>query len=143
MEKATHNTGFVLVKAYTGSEWDNCDYAIIRLEEAWLQQMRERQQVAAMFEKDMSFSHLAYYDFPEGFYRDKDEISADNFLSEGEDWCFVRIVEGEPERLTRPENGLDTYQLIIHKNGTAFFTALGKYSNEEFYTEHFDIRDWT
>ena len=144
MNRSNDVTDYILIKAYTSSEWDTCEFAVVHITNEWKATMQKRLELIAAFKEDYSFYSHIYWDAPEGYYsqltaEDKDYSIIDELLDESEEWCFVTIGENELQSFSVPENKLDTHQLCITKYGLAFFKAYGKHTSEGFYTADFDI----
>ncbi|HBC37840.1 hypothetical protein [Limibacterium fermenti] len=140
MKKATNITDYILVKAYTDSEWDECHFAIIHCTKEWKEKMKQCLQAVQQFTEDYNFCSLNYYDTAVDFYRTDEEEHTDIDTLLGEkDWTFVELEENEQETFLVPENRLDTYRLHLYRNGTAMYSAYGKNTGEEFYTEEFSV----
>ena len=45
-------TTHLLVRAYTNSEWDNCDFALISLTEQWLEKVKKVAQQVVTLKSD-------------------------------------------------------------------------------------------
>jgi len=146
MKRSDQPTEYIFIKAYTNSEWDYCDFAIIRITEQWRTVMRKRLNLLEPFKYDNSFYSHHYWDSPEGFYTnivdEEDTDITDLILKEDEEWAFVTLAENELNTFPVPENRLDTHQLVLTKFGSARFKAYGKHSGEEFYTEDFGIEEF-
>jgi hypothetical protein len=139
MEKANTKTGYVLLKAFTNSEWDFCDFAIIEITDKWKQELQNKIDAVRLFKDDTTFFNLSFWESPLGFFKDADDMTpANEIIGEMEDWCFVNIGEEEIEKFSKPENRLDSRQLKIDKYCLVWFTARGKHTGEEFYTAAFD-----
>jgi hypothetical protein len=123
-----------------GSEWDECNFAIIHLTEDLKKEWAKRIEAAKYFKNDWNFQSLNYYDSAVDFYRiDKDDNpNIEELLSERE-WVYVSLEDKEEATFTTPESRLDCYRLVIRSNGTAYYQAYGKHTGEEFYTEEFDL----
>lgn len=143
MTKANNKTDYLLLKAFTNSEWDTCDFVIVKLTNEWRQVMQKRLEAVIPFKEDSSFYYHSYWASPEGFFKNPDDESqsVDEIIGENEDWCFVSLEENELENLSVPENSLDCHQLIIDRYGNASFKAYGKHSGEEFYSADFSITE--
>jgi hypothetical protein len=141
MKRTNNKTDYILMRANTISEWDDCDFAIIHITNEWVQLLEKRLHAINPFTGDNSFYHLSYWESPEGFYKNPDDEmqSADEILHANEDWCFVLLEENELEKFPVPENSLDAQQLMVDRYGNASYKAYGKYSNEEFYTADIKI----
>lgn len=142
MKKSAQPMEYVFIRAYTGSEWDYCDFAIIRLTDEWRNEMGKRLALLEPFKADNSFYSLNYGDWPEGFYQniiEDEEDIMDVLLSDGGDWTFITIGEDELQMLPKPANALGGATLVLNKDGTANFTASGKHTDENFWTADFEV----
>ena len=140
--KATSTiTDFVLVKAYTNSDWDECHFALIHCTKDWRERMEQHLNSLQSVESEYGFVSLNYYDTSVDFYRadEKTQTEINQMLSDKE-WTFVELDENEQETLLAPESRLDTYRLSLYRYGTAIYTAHGKHSGDEFYTSEFSIK---
>lgn len=142
MKASSTITDFVLVKADTNSDWDECQFALIHCTAEWRERMKQRLQSVQPFAEDYNFCSLNYYDTAVDFYRTDEDEQPDihAFLNE-KDWTFVELDEDEQGRFLLPESALDTYRLRLYRSGTAIYTAYGKHSGEEFYTAEFSVLD--
>ncbi len=143
--KATNNpTAYILLKATTNSEWDNCEFAIVPITEEWKKVQAKRLETVKPFEEDYTFQSMNYSDTSVDFYS-TDENGEPNMeqLLAGYQWVFVELDEGERQALTPPENRLDCYGLVVYNNGNAFYKAYGRHTSEEFWTEEFSLQQVT
>ena len=140
MKTASNITDYILVKADTNSEWDNCHFALIHCTAEWKEQMQQRLETVQSVENEIGFASLNYYDTSVDFYRadEKAQTEINQVLGE-KDWTFVELDENERETFPVPENRLDTYRLSLYRYGTAIYTAHGKHSGDEFYTSEFPV----
>lgn len=140
--KRVEHSEYILIRAFTDSEWDNCDFAVIHTTAIWKKTLKERIGKAAAFKEDTNFYHLSYWGSPEGFYKDpEDETQWADAILQQDDWCFIELEEGTLDKLLIPENKLGVYQMIVDKNGAVYYKAYGEYSGEEFYTAEFTAAD--
>lgn len=142
MKRSDKATGYVLIRAYTNSEWDSCDFAIIHITPEWLQRfVRYYGEAERLYKNDSSFAHIEYWSAPKGFYIDNDDSpdTANEILGTETDWSFVELEQNELDNLPVPENALNAFLLRITHYGQASFRAYGKHTGEEFYTAHFNI----
>ncbi|HMM16747.1 MAG TPA: hypothetical protein PKC47_04340 [Petrimonas sp.] len=139
--KATSTiTDFILVKADTNSDWDECQFALIHCTEEWKEQMQQRLKALQSVEDEHAFVSIAFYDTSVDFYRtDEDEQPDIHALLNEKEWSFVELDKNEREALLQPENRLVAYRLSLYRHGTAIYTAHGKHSGEEFYTAEFSV----
>lgn len=142
MKTTSRITDYVLVKADTNSDWDECQFALIHCSAEWKSQMELRLHTLKNIEMEIGFASLNYYDTAVDFYRtDEDEHPGIHALLSEKDWTFVELDEDEQGRFLLPESALDTYRLRLYRSGTAIYTAYGKHSGEEFYTAEFSVLD--
>lgn len=146
MKRSDQPTEYIFIKAYTNSEWDYCDFAIIRITEQWRTVMRKRLNLLEPFKYDNSFYSHHYWDSPEGFYTnivdEEDTDITDLILKEDEEWAFVTLAENELDTFPVPESRLGTHQLVITTFDSARFIAHGKDNGEEFYTADFSMEEF-
>lgn len=140
MKQSDKATTYILVKADTNSEWDNCSFAIIRLSGQWKKALAKRLELVRPFAGDYHFQSLNYYDAAAAFYstggNNQPDIEA---ILKDREWAFVELEDKEQEALTPPESRMDCYRLVLHANGTGYYTAYGKHTGEEFWTKEFSI----
>ena len=139
MKKANQPTETILVKAYTDSEWDSCNFALIHCKESWLERMRERLGMVQPFAENMDFCSVAFYDAGVDFYHTEDEDIIN--LLEKESPTYVELEEDEEKRLVKPENRLNLYRLHVYPRGDFMYSAYGKHTNEEFWAESFTLEN--
>lgn len=141
MKTTSNITDFILVKSDTGSDWDNCHFALIHCTKDWRERMEQRLNSLQSVESEYGFVSLNYYDTSVDFYRadEKTQTEIDQLLGE-KDWAFVELDENEQDTFLVPENRLNYYRLSLYQYGTGIYTAHGKHSGEEFYTTEFPIK---
>lgn len=140
MKLSDKPTAYILLRAGTNSEWDNCDFAIVHITENWKTEQQKRLKAVEPFEDDYYFQSMNYYDTAVDFYTvdDEDNPDLEKWLGE-KPMVFVEVDKDELETLSVPENRLNCYRLVLYKTGTAMYKAYGKHTSEEFYTEEFSI----
>lgn len=130
-EKATDK---ILVRAYTNSEWDNCNFAIIHINDKWKDRMRKRiKLITPIASEDKAFAAVQYYDTSVHFYHEEEEW-LDTILG-SRYWSFVELDDAEEKDFPVPENRLNIYRLSLFSNGVLMYAAWGKHTQEEFFTE--------
>lgn len=138
MKLSAKATAYILVKANTNSEWDNCEFAIIHLSEEWKKEQAKRLALVKPLEGNYHFCSMNFYDTAVDFYRTGEDYQPDiEEMLTNKEWGFVELDEEEQETFTVPENSLDCYRLVLRANGTGYYTAYGKHTSEEFWTEEF------
>ncbi|MDV3805252.1 hypothetical protein CMU35_08855 [Elizabethkingia anophelis] len=131
-------TGHILVKANTNSEWDYCEFAIIHLSEEWKKEQAKRLALVTPLKGNYHFQSMNFYDTAVDFYRTGEDDQPDIEKILGDKECvFVELDEGEQKKFAIPENRLDCHRLVISANGTAYYSAYGKHTSEEFWSERF------
>ena len=144
MKLSDKTTAHILVKANTNSEWDNCEFAIIHLSEEWKKEQVKRLALVKPLEGNHYFCSMNYYDTAVDFYRTGGGDGANSEgLRDGREWVCVELDEQGQETFTVPENRLDCYRLVLRANGTGYYTAYGKHTSEEFWTEEFSLTQLT
>lgn len=141
MKTSDKPTEYILIKASTNSEWDCCEFALIHLSEKWKKLQAERFEAVKPFADNYSFSSMNFYDSSVDFFQTGDEEEPDmEELLADKDWTFVELDDDELDRLSPPENSLECYKLVIHRDGNARYEAIGKYTDEEFWTNEFSLQ---
>lgn len=142
MELSDKPTNHILLRAGTGSEWDNCDYAIIDATDAWRKDMQTKLAAVNAFSGDPNFQSLNYFHGAVNFYKtDEDEMPDVDQLLSDKMFAFMHLDESEARKFFIPESRLDCYTLEIFGNGSARFTASGKHTGEQFWTEEFSLKE--
>lgn len=141
MKTSSNITDYILVKADTNSDWDNCCFALIHCTAQWRELATQWLNTTQAIENEMCFASLKFYDTSVDFYRTDEmgQAEIDRILGE-RNWAFVEMYENEQETFLVPENRLDTYRLSLYRYGTAIYTAHGKHSGDEFYTSEFPLK---
>ena len=62
MKTSTKPTEYLLIKAMTNSEWDDCNFAIININKDWKQNQKKRLEAVKMVENDYDLKWLNYAD---------------------------------------------------------------------------------
>lgn len=140
MKITEKSTDKILVRAYTDSEWDNCNFAIIHICDKWKDIMITREEYTSFISSsDNSFASVRYYDTSVSFYH-KDNELLEELLGDGY-WSFVELDDNEEKDFSVPDNKLDTYCVSMFPNGVFMYSAFGKHTNEEFFTEELRLSD--
>lgn len=139
MKRTEKATDIILVRAYTNSEWDRCDFAIVHCGEVWKNIIRKRMEAIQTIAEDSELCSVHYYGASVDFFQTDDEDILK--LLEQEDWTFIEMDEDEERTLSSPENRLDTYRLSIFPKGGFMYSVFGKYTGEEFWTEELTLAD--
>ncbi|MDE3183195.1 MAG: hypothetical protein KGM16_07235 [Bacteroidota bacterium] len=140
MKLSDKATAYLLVKANTNSEWDDCNFALIHITDEWKKEQQQRIAFLTYLQGNYHFQSVNYYDTAVDFYKkgEDDQPDIETMLADKE-WGFVELDHEEQEAFTVPENRMDCYRLVLRSNGTAYYTACGKHTGEEFWTEEFDL----
>lgn len=140
MKVSIKPTEYLLVKAMTDSEGDNCNFAVIHITEDWKRIQKKRLEVVEKVENDNDLKWLNYADTNIEFFK----FSEENY-PEVEEWLldrskiFIELEKDDLKKLFQPDNNLHCYQMQVFKNGNAIYNAFGKHTNEEFWTEEFTL----
>ena len=131
-------TTHLLVRAYTNSDWDSCDFALITLTEQWLEKVKKVAQQVANLKSAPDFVNLSFYEARTDFYTLSDEEQPDLSFLEERTWAFVELTEEELASFNTPESRLDIYRSVFTRYDDFYIKAYGKYSSDEYWTD--DIR---
>ncbi len=129
-------TGTIAIKARTGSEWDNIDFALLHITEQSIRDMKERLECPTMVKDSRNFAGLRYWDDPDGWYMygEGEEFEKLSEVLDFQDWCYLDITEDEINDLGAPEQRIDGVTLKIQTDKSQQFTGYGKHTSEEFWT---------
>lgn len=140
MKISTIKTEYILVKAYTCSEWDTCDFAILKIDKNWEEQIQKRLKLAHFIEDMNDFVSVLFRDSTASFYATNEDSTPhiDTLLGD-KNWQFVTFEKNETNHFNTPTSTLNLYQMVICKGGNAYFQAFGKHTGEEFYTDDINL----
>ncbi|MDO4229047.1 MAG: hypothetical protein Q4C98_04470 [Capnocytophaga sp.] len=140
MKIANKNTKHILLKAYTTSDWDTCDFAILRIDEAWKKELRKRLKLVEFIDDMSNFASVLFRDSVVSFYAtDEDDMPHIDTLLGDKNWQFVTFENNETNLFNTPTSTLNLYQMVVCKGGYAYFQAFGKHTGDEFYTDDFNL----
>ena len=144
MKTSLTPTEYLLIKAMTNSEWDDCDFAIIHITDDWKQTQKKRLEAVKPLENDYDLKWLNYTDTNIEFFKFSEEHYPEiqKWLSE-RSRIFIELETDDLKRLLQPENRLNCYQMQVYKKGNAIYNAFGKHTSEEFWTEEFSLWELT
>lgn len=142
MQISNKSTNHILIKAWTNSDWDYCDFALINLSNKWIEMQKGRLEAIKPFTNDFIFHSLCFYDESVTFYRIDENDSPDiEKLLENKSWAFVKLDDNELDNLIAPENALVYHKLVIYRDATARYEAFGKHTDENFVTDAFSLKE--
>lgn len=133
-------TDKIIVKAYTNSEWDKCEFAVITLKEGFFEWLQKSVKIATSIAlEDRYFYEISFLENKSitNFYFLNEEEKPDlSFLEENDkDWAFVELSSEEEISFFEPEDRIICRKIIFDKYGYFYVKAFGKYSEDEFFTE--------
>ena len=130
----------ILVDAQSNSEWDGCDYALIPFDkqdiERWINILEQLQKLTAEIKEEAT---LTLYDHDAIYYNNIEQNEKIEVDRSG--WVLIDLSYDELESLSVPEQKLDCHRTKITSSGYVYFTAYGKYTSEEFFTDEILIED--
>lgn len=140
MKTSLNPTEYLLIKAMTNSEWDDCGFAIIHITDEWKKTQKKRLEAVKLVENDHDLKWLNYDDTNVEFFKFSEEHypQVEEWLSE-KNRIFIELEKDDLKELLQPENNLNCYQMQVYKNGKAIYNAFGKHTSEEFWTEEFSL----
>lgn len=128
---------YIVIRATTNAQRDRCNFAIIHLTERWKKEQQKRIELLGPLQEDSHFDRMSYYDRSVDFYAaDANEIEK---ILTGNDWAFITLQENEAGSFTRPEASLEYHRVVMHSDGSAYYTACGKDTSEKFWTEKISL----
>lgn len=144
MKTSLKSTEYLLIKAMTNSEWDDCGFAIIHITDEWKQIQKKRLEVVKVVEDDYDLKWLNYEDTNVEFFKFSEEKypQVKGWLFERSQ-IFIELEKDDLKELLQPENNLNCYQMQVFKNGNAIYNAFGKHTSEEFWTQEFSLFELT
>ena len=111
-------TGYIILNASTDSDWDFCDFAIIKIDKNWKNEQRQKLELIMALGEDYDFHSIHYCDASCRFYQDDCDFMTDSmeFLQERQ-WSYLETTDAEIENLTAPKNVLDYYRIVLKRGG--------------------------
>jgi hypothetical protein len=119
----------LIIKAHTNSEWDDVSSALVELDDDSISELRKIRNAVENFNTDgLSFNKASFF-----FYGVDFKISESGQYDEIENG-FTIVEDLDLSDYSNPESDLDC--CMIHVDKDSFnFTAYGKHTGEEFYSE--------
>ncbi|MBT2559863.1 hypothetical protein J7E50_18240 [Pedobacter sp. ISL-68] len=139
MKSSDKPTEYLMLKAKTDSEWDECDYAIIRITENWREQMQTRLDAIAPFSGAHNGLCTMDYFAEVYFYKDDNDIDSMELLGE-QHWSFVIPNKKDIKFLSANENRTTGCMLEIATDGWANYST-HRLQDEESWTVDFSIAE--
>lgn len=142
MKVAETSTEFILLKAYTNSDWDTCEFAIVKISETWKKEWQKRLKLVEFIDDMPYFVSVLFQEYNVNFYAiNEDDTPYIDTLLGNKNWQFVALEENETYKFNTPTSTLNLYQMVVCKAGYAYFQAFGKHTGEEFYTDDFNLNE--
>lgn len=134
---------YIIVKSFTDSDWDTCDYALIKIDGNTIGRIQEQQKTIGNMMKDSrgimnSFCKMCFYTSIVEFYCFDEEVITEEETNLEKPY-IIDLSEEQLQKLIVPEARLELYKYELYSYNSLRFTAYGKYSGDEFYTDDFDI----
>lgn len=140
MKRSKKSTEYIIIKAYTRSEWDSVEFAIIHLSPEWLELTNKRLAAIREFKENNHLNHHCYWDAPLGYYcSPAGQDICKKILLKYDDWAFITLDPEEENTFPVPESNLEAHQFMITKDGIAQYKVYSKYTSDEFWTEEFNL----
>jgi hypothetical protein len=141
MKKATTKTDYILVRASANTDYDLCDFIIVKADEKWLTGMQEKLDRSLLFQAVPEFFRHTYWDCPVGFFRtpETEENQFDEILGDYDDWCYIDVAQTELDNLLPTLSELDGHQLHIEPSGLIQYAAHGTNHPIEFASSYINL----
>jgi hypothetical protein len=132
---------YILAKAMTNSEWDNVDYALIRLNETHLKFLVDVMKDARKLNKkyDGGFMYIKISADMADFCQEMESELSD-LLVDGNEWSIVGLDSQFVDELPRPDQEI-RYGGIKITETSVQYVAYGKHTDEEFWISEIDIEE--
>lgn len=140
MKKSEKPTPYIYIRAFTQSDVDSCDFAIIKISWSWLGLLKERQELLEQFLDRLDFYNNAYWDSPYGYFV-QDPDSEPVLTDKSFDWCYIEMTPQDLGALKHPEFKLVENHLVVTSDGFAHFRAIERDTRANFWTAEFSILD--
>lgn len=136
MNVSNSPTNIIAVQARTGSEWDSVDFAIIRISEQLIRDLKERLECLSLVKDSKNLACLMYWESPAGWFiystDEKTDAIYDALINN--EWVYLDITEEEIADLDTTDQIIDGEILKIQSEKSMQFRGYGKHTNEEFWT---------
>ena len=126
----------LIIKAHTNSEWDSVSSALVELNDDSISELRKIRNAVENFNTDGLSFHRASFFFGGVDFKISDSGEYDEMES-----CFTVVEDLDLSDYTDPESPLDSATIEVNKSGFKF-TAFGKHTGEEFYSETVSFEDF-
>lgn len=141
MKRSKTPTQHILIKANTRSDWESIEFAIIYLTESWKALIASRLKAIKQFKADDDFNCHSFWDASISYYNGSGNRElVKEILPPHDDWAYVTLSPETERTFQHPDNLLEAHQLLITTNGIAHFKAYGKHTNDEYWTEEFNLK---
>lgn len=132
----------LVVKAFTGSEWDNVNFAVVELSKERVSFINQMMKEVARLKEIYQFGGQleVFCDNAEFFAGVNDNCPfdfADDEAQEGKP-VIMELPDDYEDHFYRPESALKYGHMSITEDTVQFVTT-GKHTGEEFYTETIDL----
>lgn len=132
---------YLLLDAGTNSEWDDCSFALVEMDDSYEQWLRSRIKLAKELKEKESINEFVVYGEVVQFFSDKEdlpeELRSQIFSGVGGN-STVKIEEDLVKKFSRPEQYIRCGEIKFSEYGFVF-RADGKHTGEEFYTYIFNF----
>lgn len=139
---------YLIIKATTNSIWDNCNFAIIPIDQSAIDYWQKIAKVSSNIPKELSLEYtggsITLYEDYANYFADSSELpeGMEEELEQAECcWIIKELSEESIEGFTLPESRLDCECLRVDFDGEIKFVAHGKHTGEEYWTEGVNLKD--
>lgn len=141
MKRSKKPTPYLLIKANTMADFDPTNYAIIHIDQEWLDFVHLILQSIEQYKPTKAFHCFSYWDAPLGYYHITEQvIAAHDLMPAGEDKAFIQLDAAELAQLQGPEDEMEAQQLLITENGIAHYKGYAKWVGTLYWTEEFNLK---
>lgn len=146
---------YIIIKAYTQSETESCDYVLIKEGLAFIENLRKRAKgIELLKEKRINFTEMSFKeDYYDSIIFCKKNIADKSILKDREEdfiklkkrnWVIISLSDNELEKLnpTPIQKHLCYINSVITEDGFFGIKAEGEFPEDIFYTEMVHIKDF-
>lgn len=123
---------YILIRAYTQSQWDNVDFALIPFNGTLITRLAVLVDKAKELQNDFGTNEISIYSDEADFFVDDGNLPFE--LPKEDEYKIVTLTDKAFGKLKRPES-INGGQVSISSYGSITFKASGKHTGEEFWCD--------
>lgn len=144
---------YIIIKAYTQSETESCDYVLIKEGLAFIENLRKRAKKTELLQEEIDFSEIYFKEDYDDIIFCKKNIADRSILKDREEdfiklkkrnWVIISLSDNELEKInpTPIQKHLCYINSFITEDGFFGIKAEGEFPEDIFYTEMVRIKNF-